>query len=139
MASVFPDNGKRFAPVALAGEEPVAEFVINRAAAQGVFFQPGDHLFLRFGCGQSVEKTGVHREAFAGEAGRGICILLMRFFHSAPFQITETSLRRIGENVPNLSVEFLRITDDMIEGLPLPKITGSLEHLVGFIGREGFP
>ena len=38
--AVFPDDGEGFAPVALTGEEPVAEFELDAATAEVVRFEP---------------------------------------------------------------------------------------------------
>jgi hypothetical protein len=38
--AVFPDDGEGFSPVALTGEEPVAEFELDAATAEVVRFEP---------------------------------------------------------------------------------------------------
>ena len=53
--AVLPDDRERLAPVALAREEPVAQLVIDRRAAESVLFEPGDDLLLGFGRRQAVD------------------------------------------------------------------------------------
>ena len=53
--AVFPHNRKRFAPVTLAREQPVAEFVLDAALAFCVGLQPVDHLRLGFRGGEFVK------------------------------------------------------------------------------------
>ena len=58
VVAVFPDDRERFAPVTLAGEEPVAELVLDAALAFAVGFEPVDHLRLGLRGGQAVEEAG---------------------------------------------------------------------------------
>ena len=44
--SVYMENRKRLAPIALATEQPVPQLIIHRAFAVSVFLQPGLHPFL---------------------------------------------------------------------------------------------
>ena len=74
MASAFPHDGEWLAPVALAGEKPVAKFVVHRAAAEGLLLQPNSDLLLGLGCRQAFEKSRVHSHSLACKAGGGfIC------------------------------------------------------------------
>ena len=68
MASVFPDHGEGFAPIALPREEPVAQFALHGGAAGPVFFEPVGDFAFGLGGGESVEEAGVDRGALAGEA-----------------------------------------------------------------------
>ena len=65
--AVLPDDRKRLAPVTLAGEEPVAQLVLDAALAEAVRLQPVDHLRLGFGGGQAVEEAGVDGDAVGSQ------------------------------------------------------------------------
>lgn len=52
-------DGKRFTPVALAGEQPVAQFVLHLACAETFFLKVSGGFLYRFGFAKSVEKAGV--------------------------------------------------------------------------------
>src|SRR5690606_14623872 len=56
---------ERLAPVALPREEPVAELVVDLAAAFAVRLEPVDHLRLRVGDGAAVEEPAVDDPAVA--------------------------------------------------------------------------
>src|ERR1700674_4421225 len=63
MFAIAPDDRKRFAPIALPREKPVAQFVIRRAPAPGVFFQPGGYFLLGRFSRQAVEERRIDRGA----------------------------------------------------------------------------
>ena len=69
--AVLPDDRERLAPVALPGEEPVAQFVIDRAPAEALLFQPGGDLALRLRSRQAVDQRRIDRDAFADETDGG--------------------------------------------------------------------
>ncbi len=71
---------ERLTPVALAGEQPVAQFVLDGALAVSVGFQPSDHGRLRLFDGQTVQVVGVHQRAVTG-VGRGRNITAGNDFH----------------------------------------------------------
>ncbi len=58
------DNWDRFAPVALAGKDPVAELIIDFGAAGPFFRQIFCDLFLGLFHGKAVEKAGINHDAF---------------------------------------------------------------------------
>ena len=65
----FPDDRERLAPVALAAEKPVAQFVIDGLLAQPLCLQPGGDLLLGFGGGQAGEEiAGIDADAVVDEA-----------------------------------------------------------------------
>ena len=68
MLAVLPGQREGLAPVALAGEQPVAELVLDAALALACFFQPGDGLGFGFSGGEAVEEAGVHGGARIGVA-----------------------------------------------------------------------
>lgn len=71
VVSIFPNNGKGFAPVTLARKKPVAEFVLDSGSTERAFFEPcGDFAFGICG-GKSGEGAGVNGDAFACKAGGG--------------------------------------------------------------------
>jgi len=53
----------RLAPVALAGEDPVAQLEVDLLLAQALFSQPGDDALLRLRNGQSIKEAGVAEHA----------------------------------------------------------------------------
>ena len=55
------DDGNGLTPISLAGEYPVAELVICLCAADTLFLQVLDHLFLCISNGKSVEESGVYK------------------------------------------------------------------------------
>ena len=61
-------DGEWFAPVALATEEPIAEFVVDGGLALVAFGEPGGDFFFEFGCGQAVELVAVDGGAVANKA-----------------------------------------------------------------------
>ena len=54
-AILVVDDGEGLAPVTLAGEEPIAQFVLHLFAAGAVLFQPFDGRGNGFGLVQAVE------------------------------------------------------------------------------------
>ena len=50
----FPNDGERLAPVTLAAEEPVAEFVVDGLFAEALGFEPGGDLRLASGVGRPL-------------------------------------------------------------------------------------
>ena len=56
MFAIFPDDGKWFAPVPLAGKEPVAQLVIDGFLAQSFFLKPGGDFTFGLSGGESVEE-----------------------------------------------------------------------------------
>ncbi len=69
LALGVPEDGEGFAPVALAGEEPIAEFVLGAWLAFAVVLEPAGDGFFSLGCGEAVEELGVDGDAvvFEGE------------------------------------------------------------------------
>jgi hypothetical protein len=60
LAGLFvPKKGERFAPVALTGEEPVAEFELDFLGAFFVFDEPVDDLLFGVFGFEAIEETGV--------------------------------------------------------------------------------
>src|SRR5262249_57045122 len=55
--AIYPENGKGLSPVALAGEEPVPQFVINRLATLTLGFQPGGDFRNRIDWCQSIDRN----------------------------------------------------------------------------------
>ena len=53
------DDGDRRPPVALTGNQPVAKPVVDRRAANALFFQPAADRLLEFGRGQAVPCAGI--------------------------------------------------------------------------------
>ncbi len=66
----FVPEWERFAPVALSGEEPVAEAVVDGLFAESGFGEPGGDFCFDFCGGEAGELAGVDGDAFAGEANR---------------------------------------------------------------------
>ena len=66
--AVLPSQREGLAPVALAGEQPVAELVLDAALAFACFFQPVDDLGLGFGGGETIEEARVDGGAWIGVA-----------------------------------------------------------------------
>ena len=64
--SVYMENRKRLAPIALATEQPVPQLIIHRAFAVSVFLQPGLHLFLGCGHVETIQKARVHMRSVSG-------------------------------------------------------------------------
>jgi len=48
MFPTFPNNRERFAPISLTREQPISEFVSDRAFSMAAFFQPRRDLLSRF-------------------------------------------------------------------------------------------
>ena len=63
----FPNNRKGLAPIALAAEKPVAQFVIDPATAQMTAFEPLDDPLLRLGRAQAVQEIGIDRGSFIAD------------------------------------------------------------------------
>src|SRR5258705_10412176 len=61
------DDGDGLAPVVLAGEDPVAEFVFGGAAAKALVVEMSDDGALSFKAGQTVEGAGVYERAVTGK------------------------------------------------------------------------
>ena len=129
MASALPHDGEWLAPVALAGEKPVAEFVVHRAAAESLFLQPSGDLLLGLGGRQAVEKTRVHGHSLAGKAGGE---------HGRPARedgdMLQPGLCRIFTNVLNQSGEVALASNDPVIILLLPDGAFLSERLVDFMG-----
>ena len=70
VAALIPNDRKRLAPVALPAEQPIAQFVIDRPLSKRFRLKPSGRFRLGLGGWQAIEKTGVHRNAHAGEAKR---------------------------------------------------------------------
>src|SRR3954469_1591172 len=66
----LPDNGKRFAPVTLPREKPVAQLVGRRAFAMSSFLEPPDNFLFCFRSRQSVHQRRVDGHAVAEKADR---------------------------------------------------------------------
>ena len=66
MVSVFPDDRKRLAPVALAGEEPVAQLEVHGELALALGGEVGGDLLLGLAGGEAVERSGVHHRSVFG-------------------------------------------------------------------------
>ena len=66
----LPNYGEGLAPVALAAEQPVAQFVINGLLAQTAFIEPLGDFILGFPRRQPGEKAGVDRGSIVREANR---------------------------------------------------------------------
>ena len=65
--AVFPvDNGERLAPVALAAEQPVADFIVDGGFAQIALGQPGNHLVNGVLLVQAVKEARVDVNAVFG-------------------------------------------------------------------------
>ena len=60
---LLPNDRKRFAPITLTAEKPVAQLVMDAALAFAVLLQPFDHLGLGFGGGKAVENSGIYRRS----------------------------------------------------------------------------
>ena len=97
-----PDDGKRLAPIALAGEEPVAQLVLDAARAELLFLQPVDHLRLGLGGGQAVEETGIDGDALAGERRAGAVSLVAQ---AAARTASDSTTSMIGRS--NFTREFV--------------------------------
>jgi len=69
LAVLVPDDRERLAPVALAAEEPVAQLVVDRAAAEVVVLEPSGDLLLRLRHVEPVEEAGVDQRAVAAVRG----------------------------------------------------------------------
>ena len=63
-----PKEREGFTPIALAGEEPVTEFVLNLAGAFAFAVEPVDDFCFGFGSRKPVEEAGVGCGAVSGEA-----------------------------------------------------------------------
>ncbi len=68
MAPAFPQDRERLAPIPLARKEPVAQLVVDRAAAELFFLQPGGDRLFGLGRGKAVEETGVDGGAVIGKS-----------------------------------------------------------------------
>ena len=75
-AFVAPYERDRFAPVSLTAEHPVAEFEVDLALADALFFEISNHLFLGFGNFKPVKETGIDEFACCDV---GICRFLNVF------------------------------------------------------------
>ena len=128
MASILPDDGEWLSPVALAREEPVAEFVVHGAASEGLFLKQSDDPLLGLGCWQPVEKSGVHSHSLTCKAGGE---------HGRPARedgdILQPGLCRIFTNVFNQPSEVALASNDPVIILLLPDGTFLSDGLVDFM------
>ena len=67
-ASEFVQDGKRLAPKMLAAEEPIAEFVIHRAAADAFFGKVFGDFRFEFRRGKAVVRAGIDGSAIGDES-----------------------------------------------------------------------
>ncbi len=63
------DDRERLAPVALPGEQPVPQLVLDAGATAAVGLQPRDDGLLGRRDAQPVEVAGVHQHAVTGVRG----------------------------------------------------------------------
>src|ERR1051326_7775693 len=61
---ILPNNGERFAPIALSREQPIAQFVIDRPFAEAAFLQPCCDRLLLFRPLFTVDEGGFNGTSF---------------------------------------------------------------------------
>src|SRR5262249_48181238 len=64
----LPDDWKRLTPISLSREEPVAQFVIDRALALSALFQPFCDFLFRFRARQTVDDRRIDSCPFANKS-----------------------------------------------------------------------
>ena len=66
------DDGEGLTPIALAAEEPVAQLVVNRSAAEIVFFEPARDPVLRLRGLETIDDAGVDGSSVGGKGGSSL-------------------------------------------------------------------
>src|SRR6266404_2609727 len=89
MLAVLPNDWKRLAPISLPREQPVTQFVIDRAFAQAAFFKPLGYFSNRIARRQSVDDRRINRHPIADKSD---WIFIARRL----------------DNLPNRQIEFAR-------------------------------
>ncbi len=141
--SVFPDNRKWLAPVTLAGEQPVAQLVLDASLAFGIGFQPVDHLGLGFSGRKAVEEAGVDGDSMVGEGflqGGGHRRLACSSFHiDSCLTLSQPRFARVLLHIGNQGLQMFRGPHDPIKRLILPDSAFIAGSLVDLLRRETFP
>ena len=89
------DDGERLAPEALAGEEPVAQLVVDLAASRARRFQPREHRGLGLGVAQPVERDVLRRRVHV----RPVAHERLGGKVAAGHDLHDRQIERLGEGV----------------------------------------